>query len=127
MEQKPADKVETNLLTVERAKKISPFMRSGFENESASWSEEDENMITDLSIIIHTYFSEISGVPFKYDLSEDKIRTWLKALKDRYTWKPSDEQIGLLQAIVNDPNNASSESCQIVLKEVIRQLKKLKE
>ena len=34
-EEKPVDKVETNLLTVERAKEISPFMRSGFENESA--------------------------------------------------------------------------------------------
>ena len=32
-EQKPADKVVTNLLTVERAKEISPFMRSGFENK----------------------------------------------------------------------------------------------
>jgi hypothetical protein len=40
-------------------------------------------MITDLSVIVHTYFSEISGIPFKYDLSEDKIRTWLKSLKDR--------------------------------------------
>lgn len=31
----PVDKVKSNLLTVERAKEISPFMRSGFENESA--------------------------------------------------------------------------------------------
>ena len=33
-EQKPVDNGESNLLTVERAKEISPFMRSGFENES---------------------------------------------------------------------------------------------
>ena len=52
--------------------------------------------------------------------------TMLKTLKQTTTWKPSDEQMGLLQAIVNEPNNAASESCQIVLKEVIRQLKKLR-
>ena len=33
-EQKTTDKVNSNLLTVKRAKEISPFMRSGFENES---------------------------------------------------------------------------------------------
>ena len=48
-------------------------------------------------------------------------------IKHESTWKPSEEQISLLQAIVNDPNNAASESCQIALKEVIRQLKKLRE
>ena len=48
------------------------------------WSEEDETMITDLSVIVHTYFSEISGIPFKHDLSEDKIRTWLKSLRPPY-------------------------------------------
>ena len=42
-------------------------------------------------------------------------------------WKPSKEQIDLLQAIINEPNNAASESCQIVLREVLEQLKKLKE
>ena len=42
-------------------------------------------------------------------------------------WKPSDEQMSLLQAIINEPNNAASESCQIVLREVLEQLKKLKE
>ena len=34
-EQNPADKVETNLLAVERAKEMSPFMRSGFEQNPA--------------------------------------------------------------------------------------------
>lgn len=42
-------------------------------------------------------------------------------------WKPSDKHIRFLQAMVNDPNNASSESCQIVLKDILEKLKKLKE
>jgi hypothetical protein len=71
-------------------------------NKGKKWSEEDETMITDLSVIVHTYFSEISGIPFKYDLSEDKIRTWLKSLKDRYTWKPSEEQMKALKEAVDE-------------------------
>ena len=40
-----SDKVESNLLTVERAKEVSPFTRSGFENKSVGWSEEDEDLL----------------------------------------------------------------------------------
>lgn len=64
--------------------------------QNPAWSEENETMITDLSVIVHTYFSEISGIPFKYDLSEDKIRTWLNSLKDKaqpkQEWSEEDEK-----------------------------------
>lgn len=40
-----SDKVESNLLTVERAKEVSPFTRSGSENKSVGWSEEDEDLL----------------------------------------------------------------------------------
>ena len=52
---------------------------------------------------------------------------WLKSLRPQNHWKPSDKHIRFLQAMVNDPNNASSESCQIVLKDILDKLKKLKE
>ena len=67
----------------------------------------------------------------------DNQMEFLKSLKDGVgceanctttkEWKPSNEQIGLLQAIVNEPNNAASESCQVALKEIIKQMKKLTE
>lgn len=45
IEQKPADNRESSFLTAERAKKVSPFTRSGFENESVGWNEEDEDLL----------------------------------------------------------------------------------
>lgn len=47
----------------------------------------------------------------------------LRSLKPR--WKPSKEQMGFLLAVINDPNNAGSESCHLVLKELYEQLKTL--
>ncbi len=40
-------------------------------------------------------------------------------------WKPSEEQMSMLLAVINDPNNAGAESCQIALKSLYEQLKKL--
>lgn len=47
----------------------------------------------------------------------------LRSLKPR--WKPSEEQMRFLLAVINDPNNAGSESCHLVLKELYEQLKTL--
>ena len=57
----------------------------------------------------------------------DNQMNFLKSLRPQNRWKPSDKHIRFLQAMVNDPNNASSESCQIVLKDILEKLKKLKE
>jgi hypothetical protein len=91
------------------------------------WSEEDETMITDLSVIVHTYFSEISGIPFKYDLSEDKIRTWLKSLKERYTWKPSDEQMAALKKTIRASNFGVDIERRAELECLFNDLEKLRE
>ena len=93
------------------------------DDEISMWSEEDEENMKKILDAIGSYY---------YLTTDDDILcNWLKSIKDRVqpqnTWKPSDEQIGLLQAIINEPNNAASESCQIVLREVLEQLKKLKE
>lgn len=58
--------------------------------------------------------------------SEEEI-DWLKSLKDRVKpqWKPSEEHIRYLQAVVNDVNNIGSESCCIALRDLLEQLKKL--
>jgi hypothetical protein len=98
--------------------------------QQKGWSENEINMLDNL----------ITYLGGRKDLLEEIKRTyidWLKSLKDRVgyeancittkEWKPSNEQIGLLQAIVNEPNNAASESCQVALKEIIKQMKKLKE
>jgi hypothetical protein len=58
--------------------------------QKLAWGEEDE-----------CYMSECIGAIATKDgwSFEEKRKTkhWLKALKDRYTWKPSDEQITVLE------------------------------
>ena len=93
------------------------------EQKPTNWSEEDEHRLNSCLNILQ---------PKTFVGNTETINTkWLKSLKGRVQpqnrWKPSDEQISLLQAIINEPNNAASESCQVALKDILEQLKKLKE
>lgn len=58
------------------------------------WSEDDEKM-----------FKEACGVVSAADYyscdDKEKIEDWLKAIKERYAWKPSDEQIDALRYVCN--------------------------
>ena len=65
------------------------------EQKSTAWSEEDENIINRLLAICvgAKRYRQFAGC------SQDdvtKYQTWLKSLKDRYTWKPSDEQMDVI-------------------------------
>ena len=57
--------------------------------QKPSWSEEDKKMIDDAigAIGAADYYT--------YD-DKQEIENWLKFLKERYTWKPSDEQMEVL-------------------------------
>lgn len=109
-EQKPADKVESNLLTHERAMEISPFMRTGFEKKPAEWSEEDEGFLKLLLAIFtnehpNGIFSTDNITAFKGNcVASNRIIAWLKSLKDRYTWKPSKEQMEYLHKYAEQNN-----------------------
>jgi hypothetical protein len=50
------------------------------------WSEEDKNMLQSI-------LDEYKSMP-------TEKRNWLKSLKERYTWKPSDEQMEALEHFV---------------------------
>lgn len=82
------------------------------------WSVKDELAFTN-SIETLEYLG-------KFELAD-----WLKEHKNQFlkpqnTWKPSEEQMCYLLAVINEPNNAGSESCHIILKSLYRDLKKLK-
>lgn len=96
-------------------------------NVSEDWSEEDEKMIDRVRGIIEAYAFSQSAVDVNGDLCEKKfidVDIWLKSLKERYTWKPSDAQMRALEYIINNAHNTSY-SCKIA-KELLEQLKKLK-
>lgn len=60
------------------------------------WSEEDEKIALSIEQVMNCA-SLLNIVPQKID----KVRTWLKSLKDRYTWKPSNIQMECLYDAVN--------------------------
>lgn len=97
------------------------------------WSEEDEEMRgTCIDLLEHfpRPCGEVIG-PWKDCIA------WLKSLRPpQYcencklkrsveNWKPSKEQIGMLLAVINDPNNASAESCHLMLQSLYADLEKL--
>ena len=81
-----------------------------------AWSEDDEKMLVDCFNILH-----------RSDYPTDKVTKtvdWLKSIKDKYTWKPSDEQIELLEALAEDNNQRYFYT---TLNSLYEQLKKLRQ
>ena len=97
-EQKPAEKSE---------------IPTNSEKPNNQWSEEDENMIWNI----------ISIVGHSKSLQAEEIMDWLKSLRPH--WKPSEEQMSALLAVLNDPNNIGAETCQLALEELYEHLKAL--
>lgn len=90
------------------------------EQKSVEWSEEDENLLK-LS------FENLTELKDMYGEEYGKVGnciSWLKSLKQRYTWKPSNEQmIALNDAILlNEEDHYNG----AVLSTLLEQLKKLK-
>ena len=56
------------------------------------WSEEDEKKVDGIITIL----KPLHETECDYDKYKNNLIDWLKSLKDRYTWKPSDEQMRAL-------------------------------
>ena len=81
------------------------------------WSEEDKEMFDYALDMIEWYDGK----------NKKRVRlvsNWLKSLKERYTWKPSELQI---EALESATENCAYSEYQDCLRELIGQLKKLKE
>jgi hypothetical protein len=61
-----------------------------------AWSEEDENILDAI-----TYTVKNSGYKHCIGVSNEMMITFIKSLKQRYTWKPSDEQMEVLKKVTN--------------------------
>ena len=89
------------------------------EQESAKWNEEDEHRVKDT-----IYFLETAKKHYASTVELGACIAWLKSIKDRYAWKPSDEQIKQLGWI------AKQNKDNMIGKELIslyQDLKKLRE
>ena len=84
--------------------------------KSAEWSEEDERKLQDCINIVGRWEGD-------YDIAYAPYSNFLKSL--RPSWKPSEHQMSMLLAVINDSKNAYSASCHLSLKSLYNDLKKL--
>lgn len=84
-----------------------------FAQMQKEWSEEDEVTINRIRSIVEKYAFSQSAVDVNGDLCEKEYidaDNWLKSLKGRYTWKPSEEldeasyQVGI-KRVLNNPES----------------------
>ena len=72
------------------------------DEQKLAWSEEDDRMLDKcIKAACSNYYPGISSV-----------RDWLKSLKERYTWKPSDEQMADLWNMVCECRPADQQLLQ---------------
>ena len=89
--------------------------------QKPAWSEEDKNFMYDT-------LSNLTELKDRYGEgygNVGKCIDWLKSLKYRYTWKPSESDILLLERITNGKSNP--QDFQASLGGLIERLKKLKD
>ena len=123
-EQKPADNQFPPLdgLDAIKAQYYDRGFKNGFDEgvdsvKPAEWSEEDEKIRRNLmSLLANMRGDRITEETYQ------KYYPWLKDL--HLSWKPSEEQMQYLLAVINDPNNAGAESCHLILESLYNDLKK---
>ena len=86
--------------------------------KGSAWSEEDER---NLQGVIDEIEANKNQAP-DYDFATyDRFLSWLKSLKNRYTWKPSNEQIIALRWVLNNiPYNKHKEEISGLLDQIIK-------
>lgn len=98
--------------------------------QTSNWSEDDEKAVRVLMNIIKK--SEIIDHLIYTDLLKEKLYNWLKLLKERYAWKPSNEQIEALNFTIKSLDNMFTATwymdnyTKLRLEEILEALKKLK-
>ena len=110
-------KVENNL---QLNKAEIDWLKSLRPQSKQEWNEEDRKMINKLSSVVVLYYNICDD-----DLDKQSCIDWLKSLKERYTWKPSDEQIEILDMVLT--NESLDDNIARILRELREQLKKLRE
>ena len=90
----------------------------------SAWSEEDEHNLNSVINLVHNTRDGAWG-----SCVGERIESWLKSLKERYTWKPSGEQMHYLSWIANVRLGDSVVEQEVSkhLNELLEDLKKLRE
>ena len=123
IEQKPTDEEMKELLRTEYEKGRADAIAE----MKLSWSEEDEKMLEGIVNIVKDV--RCQSLLSEIEIYDDYI-DWLKSLKDRYTWRPSNEQIDTLEHFIRSIGESGYASPYDnntkLLYSLLEQLKKLK-
>ncbi len=86
--------------------------------QKPAWSEEDEKTLNEMfSVAARASLRKSTLFGKSYDYI--KWQNWLKSIKDRYTWKPSKEQIIALRWVLNNvPYNKHKEEISGLLDQI---------
>jgi hypothetical protein len=106
-------KIEQGEQNPEEADNLHNYL---YGEREATWSEEDNINCKRL-----LYFLDGGHLMHDHNI---ELSIWLKSLKERYTWKPSEEQIEILDMVLT--NESMDDNIARILRELREQLKKLK-
>lgn len=101
-------------LTIKHAKEVMGI------KQNDAWSEEDEEIYRKCICAMR---ASACGFPEEEKFVE-QVDSWLKSLKDRYTWRPSEEQIKALEKVTYYIAFPDAKYC-VELKSLLEQLKAL--
>ena len=102
--------------------KIYTYIKKKLEKQGEqkpTWSEEDEEAFHCLEYTVKRYYDDKDTIT--------KYCSWLKSLKERYTWKPSDEQTNALYNVVSENlMDVCRTKDDVLLEQLLNDLMKLK-
>lgn len=113
--------------TIHKMSDLSFFLKTLKPQPKQEWSEEDEKKVNNLYVLL----DQMVSFNMLSDKDATEFKDWLKSPKEKYTWKPSDEQIKVLVEVLIFAANHESPHWQDyifgILKNLTRQLMKLRE
>lgn len=88
-------RLEYELAAIRLSEELLPLAQK--EQKPAAWSEEDKTYLDHIITAIKSYYTDDKG---KENPWREELLGWLESLKERYNWKPSDEQLKAIEFMV---------------------------
>lgn len=115
------EEVDVKQWAKEHSKELLEAVKEELKGHNPAWGEEDENRFKNLiELVKQSDEGQATKIGFIGFINR------LKSLKDRCTWKPSDEQMKALADALSLANNCGEENA-FDLRTLYEQLKKLRE
>lgn len=83
------------------------FAKDELEKQKPTWSEEDDSMF-------QSCIGAVATNDYYKGEEKEQIYDWLKSLKQRHTWKPTDEQMKALERCVDYLDESDNEDSGVI-------------